>query len=98
MSDLTFSIAKNHPCLAGHFPGQPVVPGVVILTEVCALLKQHDPSAVIDGVRKVKFLQKLLPEQTCWVVFNRRLKQQWRFEVWAQGFNQPATLLAGGSF
>jgi 3-hydroxymyristoyl/3-hydroxydecanoyl-(acyl carrier protein) dehydratase len=98
LSDLIFSIAKDHPCLAGHFPHQPIVPGVVILTEVCALLKQYEPSAVIEGVRKVKFLQKLLPEQECLVVFSRGLKQQWRFEVLLQHVHQPASLLAEGSF
>ncbi len=98
MSDLIFSIAKDHPCLAGHFPGQPIVPGVVILTEVCALLKQHAPSATIESVRKVKFLQKLLPEQECLVVFSCGLKQQWRFDVFLQKANQPAVLIVEGSF
>ena len=31
-----FRIAADHPCLPGHFPGQPVVPGVVVLDRVLA--------------------------------------------------------------
>ena len=33
-----FTIAADHPSLPGHFPGRPVVPGVVLLAEVLACL------------------------------------------------------------
>jgi 3-hydroxymyristoyl/3-hydroxydecanoyl-(acyl carrier protein) dehydratase len=28
------TIAADHPALPGHFPGEPIVPGVVLLNEV----------------------------------------------------------------
>ncbi len=33
-----FTISPDHPSLPGHFPGRPVVPGVVLLSEVLACL------------------------------------------------------------
>ena len=42
MTDLApagrFTIGADHPALPGHFPGQPIVPGVVLLDEVLACL------------------------------------------------------------
>ena len=32
----SFTIATDHPAFEGHFPGQPILPGVVLLAEVLA--------------------------------------------------------------
>ncbi len=58
-----FRIPATHPSLAGHFPGNPVVPGVVLLDEVAAALRRHHGRR-IAGFSQVKFVAPLLPEQT----------------------------------
>ena len=55
----SFVVPADHPCLPGHFPGQPVVPAVVLLDEVFALLPQP-----VRGVVTVKFTRPVLPGET----------------------------------
>jgi 3-hydroxyacyl-[acyl-carrier-protein] dehydratase len=55
-------VPADHPCFAGHFPGNPVVPAVVLLEQV----EQALALAVARGVRiarlpSVKFLRPLGP-------------------------------------
>jgi len=56
-------IRGNHPTLPGHFPGAPLVPGVVILDEVLAALIEWRQDSQLTGIRLVKFLAPLQPEQ-----------------------------------
>ena len=57
-----FCIAAAHPALPGHFPGQPIVPGVVLLDYVAAALRRWR-SVDIASLPQVKILASLLPEQ-----------------------------------
>ena len=60
----TFAIAPDHPALAGHFPGMPVVPGVVLLDEALhaiGMASGLDLSAC--RITSLKFLSPLLPGQ-----------------------------------
>ncbi len=59
----TFTIGADHPALPGHFPGRPIVPGVVLLDRVAAAL-QRWRGQTIGGLPQVKFLAPLLPGET----------------------------------
>ncbi len=73
MSTTTFHetrrIARDHPALPGHFPGQPVVPGVVLLDWVAAALGRWRGQRIV-ALAQVKFLRPLLPEQDAGLVLS----------------------------
>ncbi len=55
-------IPADHPSLPGHFPGQPVVPGVVLLSEVERCLRRQLAVPLrVTGIPNVKFIRPLLP-------------------------------------
>jgi 3-hydroxymyristoyl/3-hydroxydecanoyl-(acyl carrier protein) dehydratase len=60
----TIRIASSHPSLAGHFPGNPIVPGVVLLDEVVSAAEGWlGTRLAIRGLPRAKFLAPLLPEE-----------------------------------
>ena len=61
-ADRGFAIPSDHPALAGHFPGRPVVPGVIALAEALALVRPPGGGRA-TRLRQVKFLAPLLPGQ-----------------------------------
>ena len=63
-------IPRNHPSLAGHFPGNPIVPGVVVLDEVGAALAQWRKESRVTGISSVKFLAPIKPDQSFVIEFN----------------------------
>ena len=56
-------VGADHPALPGHFPGRPIVPGVLLLDRVFAGLQQRS-GARVGALRQVKFSAALLPGET----------------------------------
>lgn len=57
-------IDSEHPSLPGHFPGRPIVPGVVLLDTVIAGAERWlGRSLQVKALPQTKFVQPLLPEQ-----------------------------------
>lgn len=65
MHTVTVQIAPDHPAFAGHFPGQPLLPGVSLLAEVLEALLDDPALAAIVGpaprLGAAKFLAPVRP-------------------------------------
>lgn len=60
--------AEDHPAAPGHFPGNPVIPGAVLLHEVAAVISNGDTTCC--EIISAKFLQVVRPGD--------RLDVEWR--------------------
>lgn len=93
----TFAVPASHPALPGHFPGRPVVPGVVLLGHVQAAIEaEHGPLPALR-LPQAKFLHPLLPGETATIevepVADAGGARRWRFRVLRA---RDGALLAGG--
>lgn len=50
----SFVVPAGHPALPGHFPGRPIVPGVVLLDEVMALIGPVTAFPLVRFLRPVR--------------------------------------------
>ena len=75
------TISADHPALPGHFPGEPIVPGVVLLNEVLSAM----PGRM--NIPRAKFHAPLRPGEA----FAIRIEGH-KFSV-----HRAGTLIASGS-
>lgn len=55
-------VPADHPAYAGHFPGRPILPGVVILAEVLASIAAATGRSESSWrISSVKFLHPVIP-------------------------------------
>lgn len=87
---MRFIIPVDHPSLPGHFPGRPLVPGVVLLDRVVEAIEAvHGPLPPLR-LPQVKFVQPLLPGEEARIELEGAAPR-WRFRVL-----RGDTLLASG--
>lgn len=56
-----FTFPSDHPALPGHFPGRPVVPGVVLLDHVVDSVLVTTPARRVAGLPSIKFTRPVRP-------------------------------------
>jgi 3-hydroxymyristoyl/3-hydroxydecanoyl-(acyl carrier protein) dehydratase len=84
-------IDAAHPALSGHFPGNPIVPGALLLAEIGARLTVA--GVIITGIRKARFTQSVRPMDHVQVDCRPDTNGQLRFEC-----RVADTVVARGSF
>ena len=55
-------VPAGHPSLPGHFPGNPIVPGVLLLDTIVTQLEQATGRSAVR-LHQVKFLAVLRPDE-----------------------------------
>lgn len=82
----TTQISPEHPSLPGHFPGQPVVPGVVTLSLVESALGQWlDQPVNLVEAPMIKFHRPVLPGQALEIAFKSLSEASAGFMVRSEG-------------
>ena len=96
MHSVVLRVAPAHPTCAGHFPGQPLLPGVVLLSEVLeAVLAEPALAALVGPAPRfgaAKFLAPVRPGAELRLQLTAG-ERGLRFEVWGD-----ERLVASGHF
>ena len=93
-----WEVPVDHPAFAGHFPGQPLVPGVVLLDQVLLLAQARvGHRGEIRSVSQAKFLQPCRPGDALVFVFEEGSGGALTFSVRRDGAEVAAGVVRAGS-
>lgn len=94
MIERPLAIARDHPAFAGHFPGRPILPAVVLLAETLAAIERDTGTRARDwSVSQVKFVQAVGPGASLTLAYELTAGGSARFEV-----RDASGLVAHGTF
>ena len=93
MNTLSLHFAANHPTAAGHFPGNPIIPGALLLAEVLRRIKQTEGTRFAScNIRAAKFLHPVRPGDTVEIAYAVSASGTIEFRCTVAGIN----VLTGG--
>lgn len=82
VSELVLQFALDHPCGAGHFPGNPIIPGALLLDEVLNCIARSvdlSPNRTWQ-VKSAKFPQPVRPGDSVHISYAQIVNGEIRFE------------------
>ena len=81
-ADYRWLVPADHPAFAGHFPGNPIVPGVVLLDRAILFAEEMLGQPGLNWqVGNAKFFSPVLPEQALTFVLARKPSRAISFTV-----------------
>jgi len=93
----------GHPVFAGHFPGRPIVPGVLLLDAAIHAIREAAPDTGDSAgqhqscqVSSAKFLSPVAPGETLVLRWSDTGKGQLRFDIAGDGRQVASGVLAWG--
>lgn len=93
MNRLTFVFPANHPTAVGHFPGDPIIPGALLLAEVLRCIEQSEGTSFTScNVKAAKFLHPARPGDMVDIEYARSARGTIEFKCAVAG----TTVLSGG--
>lgn len=82
MTTIALHIPADHPAFAGHFPGMPVTPGVVLLDLAILAIAHHRQCDMQPyKIRSLKFLRPVLPDTHLNVQYELTANGALQFEI-----------------
>lgn len=72
-AEYRWTVPVDHPAFAGHFPGRPIVPGVVLLDQAILFAEQWlGQPAIAWQIGNAKFLSPVGPGETLLFALQRK--------------------------
>ena len=95
LRETRLDIAADHPAFAGHFPGMPIIPGVVLLDEALFAIEAagaRAPAAAAWTIATAKFFHPVGPGTALVLRHEQLANGSIRFEI-----NDGARKIASGT-
>lgn len=86
MAKLTLQFAADYPTGAGHFPGNPIIPGALLLAEVLRCIERAEGVRYQScNVKNAKFLHPARPGETVEIDYARSAQGSITFDCVVAG-------------
>jgi len=74
MITFSFKVLDTHPSLSGHFEGNPIVPGAVIIDQIISGVLAKDSNIIVKSITHIKFLMPVTPNAEVIVNIDNKYK------------------------